>query len=116
MPAPSSADGSTQCLYAHQIERVGYYTTATDRYFQASGGRIYRVNTSTDCFTPETRRVRIEPYMAQGTQLCPNQEVRVTMTVADLPRVCIARLSARVTDRAELRVSGLGVTRGASGL
>lgn len=102
-------DAAAMCFYPNQIERVGNEVSPQSLYFQASGGRVYRLDTATDCFAPSTRGVSIAPFVETSDRMCPNDQLKVTSTVSSLPRTCVARLSAVITDPAEIRSSGLGL-------
>lgn len=107
---PSGQDELARCVYPGQIERVGNDVGPTSRYFQASRGRVFRVDTTEDCFEPSSRGMGIMPYVSTSERMCSGDELRVTTSVSDLPRTCVARLSERVTDAAEIRSSGLGLS------
>ena len=103
-------DAPNLCVYPNQVERVGNDVTPQSRYFQASRGRVYRLDTATDCFEPSVRGFQFKPYVSTSEKMCPNDELEVTMAVAGVPRTCVARLSAEITDPSEIRSSGLGLT------
>ena len=114
-PAPPPAqDDLSRCFYPSQIERIGNDVSPTVRYFQASRGRVYRLETEGACFTPSTRVLRIAPHVATSNRVCSGDQLRVATTVSNLPRTCLARLSEQVTDPTEVRGSGLGLTGSSS--
>lgn len=114
-PAPPPAQNDfSRCFYPSQIERIGNDVGPTVRYFQASRGRVYRLETEGACFAPSTRVLRIAPYVATSDRVCSGDRLRVATTVSNLPRTCLARLSEQVTDPTEVSDSGLGLTGNAS--
>lgn len=110
-PAQDAAqDTPDRCVYPNQVERVGNDVTPQSRYFQASRGRVFRLDTETACFEPSARGFRFAPFVSTSETMCPNDELEVTMAVAGVPRTCVARLSEVITDPGEIRSSGLGLT------
>ena len=103
-------DSPAMCVYPNQVERIGNDVNPQSRYFQASGGRVYRLDTATDCFEASAPGFRIAPYVKTSERMCPKDELEVTTTLSGIPRTCVARLSEQVTDPAEIRASGLGLT------
>lgn len=104
-------DAMVGCVYPNQIERVGYHVLPESRYFQASRGRVYRLDTQHACFEPFTLRVRVEPHLGTSARMCPGDQVRVTMSVSGGPRSCLARLSGPIRDPAEIRSARSGLAR-----
>lgn len=110
-PAQDAAhDAPTMCVYPNQVERLGNDVNPQSRYFQASRGRVYRLDTATDCFEPSVRGFQFKPYVSTSDKMCPNDQLEVTLAVAGVPRTCVARLSEVITDPGEIRSSGLGLT------
>ncbi|MNS91015.1 hypothetical protein D3C72_1250880 [compost metagenome] len=108
-----NVEGATvvRCVYPNQIERVGYGVLPESRYFQASRGRVYRLDTQHACFERFTRVLRVEPHVATSARMCPGDQVRVTMSVSGVPRACLARLSGPIRDTAEIMSARSGLTR-----
>lgn len=60
---------------------------------------VFRLDGAANCFTSDTTRVAVEPYLSASERMCPGDRVSVQVQTGSLmPKTCLATVSGPVSD------------------